>query len=105
VVARALVVWPRVNSRVNSRKLRRTGRDAGRVARPACLVCGAPIQADNGLTASYRGRTLRFGCLTCRFRFEDEPDWHVDHGPGDDDCPDCREGARAASPASEWACY
>ena len=40
----------------------------------ACVVCGNDISAGEGVTARYRGRTLRFKCPGCYARFEADPE-------------------------------
>ncbi|MEW5990423.1 MAG: hypothetical protein AB1736_03640 [Chloroflexota bacterium] len=64
-----------------------------------CTVCGGDIPAGEGVTASYRGRTLRFKCPGCFVRFELNPGRFL--GGGDQSC--CG-GTHDHSPASEWRC-
>ena len=62
----------------------------------ACLVCGGLIEAGAGVTARFRGRTLRFRCNGCLDRFRADPDRYIaGHQVG------CCED-HADSPASEW---
>lgn len=63
----------------------------------ACLVCGGMIEAGEGITARYRGRTLRFRCRGCLDRFlADPPRFLSSHEP------ECCASDHAESPASEW---
>ena len=39
----------------------------------SCIVCGALIDAGNGLTALYAGQIVRFKCAACLDRFAREP--------------------------------
>jgi len=63
-----------------------------------CLVCGNEIPAGAGVTASYRGRTLRFKCPGCFARFQADPEPFLAGQTGG-----CCGGAHEHSPASEWA--
>ncbi len=64
-----------------------------------CVVCGNEIDAGEGLTARYQGRTLRFKCPGCFTRFEADPQRYLaGHEPA---C--CAEG-HGGSPPSEWRC-
>jgi hypothetical protein len=64
-----------------------------------CLVCGNDIAAGEGVTARYRGQTLRFKCAGCYARFELDPDrYQAGHESG------CCMGERGDSPSSEWRC-
>jgi len=63
-----------------------------------CLVCGNEIPAGEGVTASYRGRTLRFKCPGCVSRFEADPEPFLAGRTGG-----CCGGAHEHSPASEWS--
>lgn len=63
-----------------------------------CLVCGNDIAAGEGVTATYRGQTLRFKCPGCFSRFQADPEpFLAGHTGG------CCGGAHDHSPASEWA--
>jgi hypothetical protein len=63
-----------------------------------CLVCGSDITAGEGVTARYRGKTLRFKCAGCLARFGLDPDRYLNgHESG---C--CEEDGD--SPSSEWRC-
>ena len=63
----------------------------------ACLVCGGLIEAGDGITARYRGRTLRFRCRACVDRFVADPERYLGAHQ-----PECCAKDRAESPASEW---
>ncbi|MEP7378087.1 MAG: hypothetical protein ABI725_00840 [Chloroflexota bacterium] len=63
----------------------------------ACLVCGGLIEAGEGISARYHGRTLRFKCPGCVDRFLAEPERFLS-GHGADCCEDHVE-----SPSSEWS--
>ena len=39
-----------------------------------CAVCGNGVAAGAGVTASYRGRVLRFKCPGCFSRFQADPE-------------------------------
>ena len=63
----------------------------------ACLVCGGLIEPGEGVTARYRGRTLRFKCPGCLDRFRADPERYLaGHRAGC--CDD-----HAESPPSEWS--
>lgn len=64
-----------------------------------CTVCGNDIAAGEGVTASYKGRTLRFKCPGCFVRFEFNPERFL---AGQEE-PGCG-GTHDHSPASEWRC-
>lgn len=64
-----------------------------------CLVCGNEIPAGEGVTATYRGRIVRFRCPDCLARFEAEPERFLAGHPGG-----CCQGQPGQSPASEWTC-
>jgi len=64
-----------------------------------CVVCGTDIPAGEGVTASYKGRTLRFRCPGCFVRFELNPERYL---AGQEQS--CCDGAHDHSPASEWRC-
>ncbi len=62
-----------------------------------CLVCGNEIEAGQGVTARYEGRTLRFKCPGCFARFEADPHRYlVAHEL------ECCKEEHGRSPASEW---
>ncbi len=42
-----------------------------------CVVCGQAVEAGAGVTARYRGRTLRFKCPGCLPRFEADPERYL----------------------------
>ena len=63
----------------------------------ACVACGQPIGAGQGLTALYGGRLLRFRCSGCLASFRREPGRYV---AARDNC--CSTEAWQESPASEW---
>lgn len=64
-----------------------------------CLVCGSGIAAGEGVTARYRGMTLRFKCAGCYARFGLDPDRYLNgHESG------CCEEEHGDSPSSEWRC-
>ena len=63
-----------------------------------CLVCGGFIEAGEGLTARYHGRTLRFRCRGCVDRFAADPERYLDEHR-----PECCAGDHVESPASEWS--
>lgn len=63
----------------------------------SCVVCGNDVPADDGITASYQGRTLRFKCPGCYSRFQSDPERFLAGGPGG-----CCDGKHDHSPASEW---
>ena len=68
-------------------------------AQPAalCVVCGNDVGAGEGVTASYRGRILRFRCTGCLTRFQADPEpFLAGHTGG------CCGGQHDHSPASEW---
>lgn len=72
--------------------------DSGGQAAGVCLVCGNDIAAGEGVTASYRGRVLRFKCPGCFSRFQADPEpFLAGHTGG------CCGGAHDHSPASEWS--
>lgn len=53
-----------------------------------CVVCGKEVPAGTGVTARYRGQTLRFKCPGCLTRFQTDPDRYLSGGPApccDDD--------------------
>lgn len=62
-----------------------------------CVVCGNDVPRGGGITASYRGRTLRFKCPGCYKRFEAAPERYFA-----DDQGECCDGEHVHSPASEW---
>ena len=63
-----------------------------------CLVCRNDIPAGEGVTATYRGQTLRFRCPDCFARFQADPTPFLTSQVGG-----CCGGAHDHSPASEWA--
>jgi YHS domain-containing protein len=63
----------------------------------SCLVCGNEVPAGAGLTARYRGRTLRFKCPGCYSRFLADPEPYLAGHQAF-----CCDGAHDHSPASEW---
>jgi YHS domain-containing protein len=64
-----------------------------------CLVCGNGVDAGQGVTAEYQGRTLRFKCPGCYARFAADPDRYLAaHEPA------CCNEEHGGSPASEWRC-
>ena len=69
----------------------------GQAAAP-CIVCGSEIGPDEGITATFGGRTLRFKCDGCLSRFQADPDRYL-AGPAGG----CCGGAHDHSPASEWS--
>lgn len=50
-------------------------------AAATCIVCGKEIPADEGVTARFRGQTLRFKCPGCLTRFKADPDRFLSGGP------------------------
>lgn len=64
-----------------------------------CVVCGTEIPAGEGVTARYKGRTLRFRCAGCLVRFEFNPERYL---AGQEQS--CCGGVHDHSPASEWRC-
>lgn len=46
-----------------------------------CVICGTDIAAGEGLTARFRGKTLRFKCPGCLSRFAIDPDRYPSDGP------------------------
>ena len=64
-----------------------------------CVVCGNDIPAGEGITASYRGQTLRFKCPGCYSRFQTDPERFLAGGQDG-----CCNGEHDHSPASEWRC-
>lgn len=72
--------------------------DPGEQPAGVCLVCGNDIGAGEGITASYRGRVLRFKCPGCLSRFRADPEpFLAGHTAG------CCGGSHDHSPASEWS--
>ena len=65
----------------------------------SCVVCGNEILAGEGVTARYRGRTLRFKCPGCYARFQSDPERYLAGQP-----QACCDGTHDHSPASEWRC-
>ncbi len=65
----------------------------------SCVVCGNDIRAGEGVTAEYRGQTLRFKCPGCLPRFEADPDRYLGG-----EVSDCCGGEHDHSPVSEWRC-
>jgi len=66
----------------------------------SCVVCGNEFPAGEGVTARYRGRTLRFRCPGCLTRFRSDPErFLAGQGTG---C--CGEVGLPPSRASEWTC-
>lgn len=65
----------------------------------SCVVCGNDILASEGVTARYRGQTLRFKCPGCYGRFQADPQRYL---AGQE--PSCCDGEHDHSPASEWRC-
>ena len=63
-----------------------------------CVVCGNDIAAGQGVTASHRGRVLRFKCPGCFSRFQSDPERYLAGQTSG-----CCGGAHDHSPASEWA--
>ncbi|MBI2780169.1 MAG: hypothetical protein HYX55_00040 [Chloroflexi bacterium] len=64
-----------------------------------CIVCGNDVPAGEGVTASYRGQTLRFKCPSCYVRFQAAPERFLAGQP-----EPCCNGDHDHSPASEWRC-
>ena len=64
-----------------------------------CVVCGTYIPAGEGVTARYRGRTLRFKCPRCFVSFEFNPERYL-AGQQRSSC----DGTHDHSPASERRC-
>ncbi len=73
--------------------------DSGDQPAGLCVVCGNAVSLGEGVTALYRGQTLRFKCPGCYARFEAEPERFLagEH-------QSCCGGAHDHSPASEWRC-
>lgn len=65
----------------------------------SCVVCGNVVSSGEGVTALYRGETLRFKCPGCYARFEAEPMRFLAGAQ-----ESCCGGAHDHSPASEWRC-
>jgi len=65
----------------------------------SCVVCGNTVSSGEGVTALYRGETLRFKCPGCYARFEAEPMRFLAGAQ-----ESCCGGAHDHSPASEWRC-
>jgi hypothetical protein len=71
----------------------------------ACATCGSRVGAGSGVTALFRGRTLRFRCAGCFSRFVLD----ADHAP-DGIAATCCGGdaghepavAAGATPFTEW---
>lgn len=53
--------------------LRRRGSGPTEPANGRCPVCGNGLEPNEGVTAEWQGRTLRFRCLGCLARFEADP--------------------------------
>ena len=65
----------------------------------SCVVCGNVVDAGEGVTATYQGRTLRFKCPGCYGRFQVNPERFL---AGEQ--RKCCNGEHDHSPASEWRC-
>ena len=72
--------------------------DSANQTAAVCLVCGNDVVAGEGVTAVYRGRTLRFKCPGCFSRFEANPEPFLAGQTGG-----CCGGAHDHSPATEWS--
>src|SRR3972149_1989842 len=55
--------------------------DSSLVPAATCVVCGTDIAAGTGVTAQFRGRTLRFKCAGRMSRFALDPDHWLTTGP------------------------
>ena len=72
--------------------------DSSDQAAAVCVVCGNEVAPGDGVTASYRGRVLRFKCPGCLSRFQADPEPFLAGQTGG-----CCGGSHDHSPASEWA--
>ena len=72
--------------------------DSANQTAAVCLVCGNDVAAGEGVTAVYRGQTIRFKCPRCFSRFEANPEPFLAGQTGG-----CCGGAHDHSPATEWS--
>lgn len=77
--------------------------DSSAEAAATCVVCGNDIPAGAGVTARFRGRTLRFKCPGCLSRFGVDPDHFLSAGPSSCCDGDEHEESSHTASVSEWA--